>query len=65
MLTAEVYLLDTSSNMAETAKSLFVHLNTIKYRLRMIQDMLGYAPGKMPDAYPLYVAVALNRLMKE
>lgn len=65
LLTAEVYLLDTSSNMAETSKKLFVHLNTIKYRLRMIQDMLGYAPGKMPDAYPLYIAVALNRLMKE
>lgn len=62
--TAEVYLLDTSSNMAETAKRLFVHLNTIKYRLRMIQDILGYAPGRMPDAYPLYIAVSLGRLMK-
>lgn len=65
LLTAEVYLLDASSNMAETSKKLFVHLNTIKYRLRMIQDLLGYAPGKMPDAYPLYVAAALSRLMKQ
>ena len=63
--TIETYLLDTYSNMAETAQKLFVHLNTIKYRLRTIQDMLGYVPGKMPDAYPLYVAVSLNRLMKQ
>jgi len=63
--TVETYLLDTYSNMAETAQKLFVHLNTIKYRLHTIQDLLGYVPSKMPDAYPLYVAVSLNRLMKQ
>lgn len=63
--TAEIYLLDTSSNMAQTARRLFVHLNTIKYRLHLIQDLLGYAPGRMPDTYPLYMAVALDRLMQE
>lgn len=63
--TAEIYLLDASSNMLQTAKKMFVHLNTIKYRLRMIQNLLGYSPGKMPDAYPLYVAVSLHRLMEQ
>ena len=63
--TAEAYLLDASSNMACAAKRLFVHLNTVKYRLHLIQDLLGYVPGKMPDAFPLYLAVALHRLMNQ
>lgn len=63
--TAEAYLLDASSNMAQAAKLLFVHLNTVKYRLHLIQDLLGYVPGKMPDAFPLYLAVALHRLMND
>ena len=62
--TAEIYLLDASSNMTQTAKRLFAHVNTVKYRLHLLHDLLGYAPGKMPDAYPLYMAVALNRLMR-
>lgn len=63
--TLETYLLDTPSNMAQTAKLLFVHLNTIKYRLHIAQDLLGYVPSQMPDAYPLYMAVSLNRLLRE
>lgn len=63
--TAEIYLLDAASNMAQTAKYLFVHLNTVKYRLHLIQDILGCVPGRMPDADQLYIAVALNRLIKK
>lgn len=61
--TVSTYLLDADSNMAKTAKLQFVHLNTIKYRLRSAQDLLGYSPSQMPDAYPLYVAVALMRIL--
>ena len=60
--TMTVYLLDTSSNMAETARRLYVHLNTVKYRLRQIQELTGYSPTKMPGAYLLYIAAAINRL---
>lgn len=61
--TLSAYLLDADSNMAKTAKLQFVHLNTIKYRLRSAQDLLGFAPSQMPDAYPLYVAAALMRIL--
>ena len=61
--TVSTYLLDADSNMAKTAKLQFVHLNTIKYRLRSAQDLLGFSPSQMPDAYPLYVAVALMRVL--
>lgn len=61
--TVSIYLLDADSNMAKTAKLQYVHLNTIKYRLRSAQDLLGYVPSQMPDAYPLYIAVALMRIL--
>lgn len=61
--TVSVYLLDAESNMARTAKRQFVHLNTIKYRLRSVQDLIGFSPTQMPDAYPLYVAAALLRIL--
>lgn len=62
--TLATYLLDASSNMAQTAKLLFVHLNTVKYRLRTVQDLTGFAPGKMPDAYHLHLAAALGRILE-
>lgn len=61
--TVSTYLLDADSNMAKTAKLQFVHLNTIKYRLRSAQDLLGFTPSQMPDAYPLYISVALMRIL--
>ena len=61
--TLSAYLLDTSSNMGQTASLLFVHLNTVKYRLHQIHNLSGYDPGKLPDAYPLYMVVSLKRLI--
>ena len=61
--TVTTYLLDAASNMSQTAKLLFVYLNTVKYRLHVLQDVIGYSPLKMPDAYQLYIAVALGRIL--
>ena len=63
--TASVYLLDAASNMALTAKLLFVHLNTVKYRLKLIHDSTGLSPYKSPDAYQIYIALALNRILHD
>lgn len=60
--TMTTYLLDADSNTTQTAKHLCCHLNTIKYRLRIVKDLLGYSPSDMPDAFPLYMAVAIHRL---
>ena len=61
--TLSTYLLDTPSNMGQTASHLFIHLNTVKYRLHQIHNLTGYDPGKLPDAYPLYMVVSLKRLI--
>lgn len=62
--TLAVYLLDTDSSVTRTAELMYLHKNTIKYRLRVISDELGFRPNKMPDSIPLYQALAVSRLLK-
>ena len=45
-----IYLLDTDSSVTRTAEIMFLHKNTIKYRLRVISDGC-FRPNKMPDKY--------------
>ena len=60
--TLTCYMLDSASNMAETARKLYVHLNTVKYRLKQIHELTGYSPTQMPGAYILCIAAAISRL---
>lgn len=62
--TLETYLLDADMNIARTAELLFVHKNTIKYRVANLNKLFNCQIGKMPEAYELYQAVAVNRLLK-
>ena len=62
LTTLTAYLLDHESSMANTAKALCCHINTIKYRLNAIRDNTGYSPSKPADVYPLLIAVAINRM---
>ena len=61
--TACVYLLDCDSSVTRTAQALFLHINTIKYRLQRISDLLGYRLGKMPETIELYRSAAIYRLL--
>ena len=62
--TLAVYLLDTESNMQETGNLLYLHKNTVKYRLNKIKQRLDYDISKMPEAMGLYRAVALDRFTR-
>ena len=48
--------------LESAARALFVHPNTVRYRLRRIADITGYAPLTPRDAFTLRVAPALGRL---
>ncbi len=61
--TLGVYMLDAQSSITQTAKLLHVHINTVKYRLKVIDDFLGYSHSKMPGSMKLYYAIALHRLL--
>ncbi len=63
--TLEAYLLDAQLSVTATAAALFLHKNTIKYRLQRIADHLGFMPGCFPETMPLITACALNRLLRQ
>jgi len=54
--------LDQGGTVEGTGRVLFVHPNTVRYRLRRIHDVTGLAPGKARDAFTLRIALALGRL---
>jgi DNA-binding PucR family transcriptional regulator len=56
------YLLDANNSVSTTAKMLFIHPSTVKYRLAAIKKRLGYDITRLPGAYELYRAAALFRL---
>lgn len=60
--TMAVFLLDSGLCVTSTAELLGVHKNTVKYRLKMIEDVLGYKITRMPEMYELYLLTAIRRL---
>lgn len=63
--TLECFLLDAGLSVARTAQKMFLHKNTIKYRLQRISDRLGFTPGDFPESMDLYTACALSRLLSQ
>ncbi|MGH8839956.1 MAG: PucR family transcriptional regulator, partial [Jiangellaceae bacterium] len=44
------------------ARALFVHPNTVRYRLRRVVNLSGLTPTDPRDAYTLRLALTLGRL---
>lgn len=63
LLTLSTYFLDAGSEIKRAAELLFLHRNTILYRLNKVKTLLGTDPNQMPFQQNLYMAVALNRLL--
>ena len=55
--------LDTSGSIEATSRRLFVHPNTVRYRLRRIAEVTGLSPSDARDAYTLRLALTLGRLL--
>jgi DNA-binding PucR family transcriptional regulator len=78
VLVAQVYqpllaggsaLLDTltayqeqGSSLEATARMLFVHPNTVRYRLKRVTELTGYTPADGRDGFTLWTALILGRL---
>lgn len=54
--------LDHGASVEASARALFVHANTVRYRLKRIQDVTTYSPSDARDAYVLRLAITLGRL---
>ena len=59
--TLDAYL-DSGGAIEACARKLFVHPNTVRYRLRRIADVTGRDPTLPRDAYVLRVAATVGRL---
>ena len=60
-----VYLLDAESSVTRCAERLFLHKNTIKYRLSRIGACLGHHVDKEPEKFYLYRAAVMHRLLEK
>jgi len=53
--------LDRGSSIEGAARALFVHPNTVRYRLRQVADLTGLTPSQPRDAFTLQIALVLGR----
>ena len=53
---------DVGGSVEAAARVLFVHPNTVRYRLRRVQDLTGYSPFDARDADALRLARTFGRL---
>ncbi|MCW2797421.1 MAG: transcriptional regulator, CdaR family [Nocardioides sp.] len=51
----------TSGSIEGTARALFVHPNTVRYRLRQAADLTGFTPSVARDRLTLEIALVLGR----
>ena len=54
--------LEQGSSLEATARLLFVHPNTVRYRLRRVSELTGLMPSNGRDAFALWLALVLGRL---
>lgn len=56
-----VYLIDCDAKLNRTAQTLFLHRNTVSYRLNKVKQLTNTNFTLMPAAYDFYTALALWR----
>jgi DNA-binding PucR family transcriptional regulator len=61
--TASAYL-ESGGGLEGTARVLFVHPNTVRYRLGKIAELTGYQLTDPHDAHTVRIALALGRLSR-
>jgi DNA-binding PucR family transcriptional regulator len=54
--------LERTGSLEGAARELFVHPNTVRYRLRRVADVTGLTPTAPRDAWSLRLALSLGRL---
>ena len=59
--TVSAYL-EQAASLEGAARMLFVHPNTVRYRLKRVTDLTGLNPAQPRAAFTLHMALALGRL---
>ncbi|MDR1387203.1 MAG: helix-turn-helix domain-containing protein [Propionibacteriaceae bacterium] len=62
LLSTVTAYLDQAGSIQATARALFVHANTVRYRLARVSQLVGLDPARPRDAFCLGLAIRLGRL---
>jgi len=62
LLDTVVAYLSSGRALEATARALFVHPNTVRYRLRRVADVCGQTPTEARGAFTIQVALVVGRL---
>ena len=54
-----------SPGLEATARTLIVHVNTVRYRLGRITDVIGYDLGDPHEAFTVRVALTLGAILED
>ena len=60
--TLESYAIDYNMNVAKTSESLFLHRNSVQYRLNKIKELIGNDKFEFPAINQLMIAMAIKRI---
>lgn len=63
LLDTAITYLEQGSSLEATARFLFVHPNTVRYRLRRVSELTGLTPTEGRAGFTLWVAIVLGRLI--
>jgi len=61
LLTTTAAFLDAGGSVEGTARDLFVHANTVRYRLKKVNDLVGLDLSQPRDAQVTRIALVLGR----
>lgn len=64
MHTLETFL-EAGGNLTEIAEKLFVHKNTLKYRMTKIEEISGYDLKRIADCMKLELALLIGRVLEQ
>ncbi|WFP17792.1 PucR family transcriptional regulator [Citricoccus muralis] len=56
---------DLGHSLEGTAREMFIHANTVRYRLRRVAELTGWDPLAPRDAYVLQIALTVGRLQED
>ena len=63
LMTLCSFLLDAGADFQVCSEQLFIHKNTVKYRIKKISEALGYNVMRFSESYECYVACLTYRLI--
>lgn len=61
LMSSVISLFENDLNVSQTARAMFMHRNTLNYRLNKVRDITGLNPCSFIDAVELLTLLALYR----